>query len=261
MSLKRIVSALRFPRGVALAFAIAAAIPNAALAFDPGDTVTVAALDNYAPYSDGELPKLGFSNDLIVTVLERAGYEAEIHIMPWSRAMEMARTGRYDILASAWRRKEREADFAFSDPIAVNEVAFVKRSGDPFEYNGVEDLEGKRVGVVREYSYDPAFAQADGFQRDEVYTLLTNLQKLHSGRIDLTLEDRLTVRHILNTEAPELADSLEITEGTLSRETLHIAVSYSVEGYEMLLADFNEALAEVRADGTYDALLSRHGID
>jgi polar amino acid transport system substrate-binding protein len=223
-----------------------------------GDVLKLAALAGWPPYSDAELPGQGFSNDLVVQAMKRAGYTVEVTVMPWARALELTQAGDYDILPSAWYSKERDALLKFSEPIATNRIVFVHNAGEPFEFHSLNDLKGKVVGVQSAATYGPEFMASDLFKREPVTEPLLSLKKVAAGRIDLTLDDELVTKYTINTKIPELASQLALTKGALSENGLYVTFSRKRPDVEKLAADFNKALADMKADGTYDKLLAAH---
>jgi polar amino acid transport system substrate-binding protein len=243
-----------FLAGFAMLVALAASRASA-------ESVTIAACTNYAPYSDADLPEDGFSNDLTAQIMRDAGYEVSVTVLPWIRALESTEAGGFDILPSAWYSEERAQALLFSDPIAMSRLVFVKPAGSPFEFHSLEDLKGLTVGTVTGYAYDPAFVASPLFQRPAVTDLLLNLRMVAARRIDLTLDDELTLRFIMHNRAPELAPQLALTESALSQQPLFVAFSKKRPDAARLVATFNAGLARMRADGRYRQLLVRHQME
>lgn len=223
-----------------------------------GETLKLAALSDYAPYSGDNLPGYGFSNDLTVQVMKHMGYTVEVTVMPWSRALDLVKSGQYDILPTVWYNKDRESFLKYSEPLSVNRLVFVHRSDQPFDFHSLDDLKGKTVGTVFGYAYDPSFLSSPLFKREEVKDIVLNLKKVAAGRIDLTLDDELVLKYLIQTEAPELASKLALTKGALTENKLYVAFSRKRPDADKLAADFNKGLADLKADGTYAKLLEKH---
>lgn len=223
-----------------------------------GDTLKLAALVGWPPYSDQGLPENGFSNDLVVEAMKRAGHTVEVTIMPWNRALELTQAGDYDVLPSTWYNEERNARLKFSEPYAINRVVFVHHVERPFDFQSLNDLKGKVVGIQIGATYDKEFSASDLFRRELVSEPLLNLKKVAAGRIDLTLDDELVTKYNINTKVPELLSQLALTKGALSEDKLYVTFSRKRPDADKLAADFNKALADMKADGTYDKLLAKH---
>jgi polar amino acid transport system substrate-binding protein len=237
-------------------------IVSALLARPAGaEGLTVAACANYAPYSDAALPDFGFSNDLTAEIMREAGYDVSVTVLPWIRALEGTEAGTFDILPSAWYSDERAQSLLFSDPIAMSRLVFVKPAGSPFEYRSIDELKGLTIGIVAGYAYNPAFLASPLFQRPAVTDILLNLKMVAARRIDLTLDDELTLRFIINSRAPELAPQLALTHGVLSEQPLYVTFSRKRPDAQRLAAIFNAGLARMRGDGRYQRLLVKHRME
>ncbi|MEX0584449.1 MAG: transporter substrate-binding domain-containing protein, partial [Natronospirillum sp.] len=140
------------------------------------ETVTVVA-DPWPPFIDEEHPEGGVGIQIIREALGRNGYDIEVTIMPWARAEAGVRAGTFDVLPGTWYTEERAEDLLFSDHYMVNEVKFIKRVTDDFQYSGLDSVTGKTVAVILDYGYGDAFYAGD-FKRDATTSFASNIQKL-----------------------------------------------------------------------------------
>lgn len=221
---------------------------------------TIAALKGWPPFSGKELPNKGFSNDVTQTALERMGHSATIRVMPWARALEMTKRGKFEILPSVWYSDERAKALKFTDPIASNRIVFIKRKGDDFAFTGIDSLAGKSVGIVQDYDYSEDFLNAENVERQRANSLTVNVRKLLGGRVDLTLGDELVAKYAINKNMPDRADQVAYTEGALSEKDLHVTFTRKLDNVDRVVENFNDELAAMREDGTYDAILKRHNL-
>lgn len=224
--------------------------------------VRTAVHPDYEPYSGVGLHNGGFAYDLLITSLARAGRKVEVTATePWARVLRDVIEGRIDALGAVWRTPERDKVLLFSDPIATSRIVFAKRVGDPFEYRDLGDLAGKTIGTVTGYGYTDAFLADGRFRREPIGSTAQNLGKLALGRIDLTLDDASVLAHLLRREVPALQDRITLTAGALQDYAMFIAFSRKGRpDIEAVVADFNSGLAAMRRDGSYDAMVERHGL-
>ncbi|TWI64167.1 amino acid ABC transporter substrate-binding protein (PAAT family) [Desulfobotulus alkaliphilus] len=219
-----------------------------------------AATDPWPSFCDPSDPEEG----LAVQIL-RAAYAAEnktvdIEYLPWARAKRGVLDADYDILFTLWYNDDRATRFYYSQPYAFNTVKFIKRKGDDFEYTGMDSLTGKNIGTIRDYAYSDEFAAATHFKQEEVATFILNIRKLVGGRIDLTLEDEIVARGIIEKEAPELLDKIEFVDNPFARNGIHVASSLAHPRHKELVGAFNRGLEKIKEGGQYDAILQKYGL-
>ena len=228
-------------------------------AFSQEKTI-VAAADPWPPFVDQKSPKDGLSLEVIRAAMKTQGYVVKMEYMPWARAEESVKNGTYDLLPDVWLTEERTQYLAFSDPYAANEVKFIKRKGDAFEYTDLQSLKGKTVGIVKGYGYGDAFSKSDLFKKEEVPDIITSVRKLLATHIDLTLEDQIVASTLISQVDPSLLDRIEFTHGSLSTNNLYIAVGRKNPQQKEIIAAFNRGLSIIKGDGTYNRILESHGI-
>lgn len=148
-----------------------------------------AICDEWPPYQVMENGHLsGFSTKIVEIVFERMGLTLEpIDVFPWKRAMHMVENGEADALFSSNYTKERAA-FAYypEEPIVDSPWVMWTRREDNLDFSSFNDLFGKRIGIVRGYSYTEElldFVKAHK-NYEEVHNDETNLKKLNAGRVD-----------------------------------------------------------------------------
>jgi len=210
----------------------------------------------WPPYDSEELPQRGMSNAIVGAAFERAGYKLNYVFDMWQRVLEGARMGVYDFLPAVWYTDERARDLAFSEPYLGTQVRFLKRKDSDIKFNQLSDLEGYMIGVVRDYAYGEEFLEAPGLVRINANFVVQNLLKLTQRQIDLTVGDQRVLTFKLSRQMPESMRQLEFLTKPLDQRDLHIAVSLQNEDYKTILKDFNSAITAMKADGSYDRIVS-----
>ncbi|POB69281.1 amino acid ABC transporter substrate-binding protein, partial [Vibrio vulnificus] len=155
--------------------------------------------------------------------------------------------------------QERTSYLNYSQPYLENSLKFIKRSGDGFEYNGMDSLSGKNVGIIRNYGYGDEFLKATNFNKPEANDLVANAKKLLAKRIDLTLEDELVAKATLSGAGMNLSD-FDFTNNALSVNPLHVTSGLANAKNGEIIEAFNKGLAEIKANGTFDKILMKYGI-
>lgn len=133
----------------------------------------------------------GFSTEMVREVYASMGITTEqITPYPWKRAIAIVEHGHADGLFSANYTEDRKT-FAWypEEPLFQAPWVIWTRKGDII--TSLEDLKGKRVGVVMGYSYTPEFWQfIETYCSVEKVSLdETNFKKLEFGRLDATVAE------------------------------------------------------------------------
>ncbi|WP_415403292.1 substrate-binding periplasmic protein [Tateyamaria sp. SN3-11] len=220
-------------------------------------TLTVVA-DEWPPFSGDALPDGGMSLDVIATVLRRAGYTVETRVVPWARIMDGARNGQFDIVGSLFADAELAQFLSYGDPFYTTEVQLVQPVGGTHRFTAVEDLRPYSIAVGDGFLYQDEFDSARYLNKVVVTTTMQAVQMVAHGRVDLTLDSVDVVRHIITQLDPSLAERVTFAPGILASQGLHMAVRTDLEDSAQIVADFNETLAKMQADGSLDVLLSKH---
>lgn len=220
----------------------------------------VAVSDSYPPYVDPQAPGEGLAMEIVRAAYKTQGYTVTLKIMPWLRAEKSVVEGLCDILVSVWRTDSRAKEMLFSAPYAVSKIKFIKRKDNPFEYTGLESLNGKRVGVIRGYAYSNAFNNATGFTREDVPRMEFNINKLLLKRIDLTLEDEMAAKVLLQRLGPTVEQQVDFTNNALASNPQYVSAGFKNPRNKDIIEAFNRGLHAIKADGSFLAIEKRYGV-
>lgn len=122
-------------------------------------------------------------------IFNRINVPLNVKALPWNRAVAYADEGKVGIVG-IYKNEERLKKYDYSDEIYVEKTMVYALKKNDFVYNKVEDLKGKRIGVIRGWSYGKEFdieKTKNYFYVDEVNDDKTNFIKLIGGRLDCVL--------------------------------------------------------------------------
>jgi polar amino acid transport system substrate-binding protein len=224
------------------------------------DKVITAAADPYPPFVDDTDPQEGLSLAIIRAAYATQGYTVKMSFVPWARAQSLTIKGKYDILPDVWMTEERLDTMMFSEPYALNTVKFIKRKGDPFEYNGLESLKGKKIGTIRGYNYSDDFKDPKEFSRVDVPDFITNLKKLIANRIDLTLEDEIVAKVQIAKNDPSMLAKLDFDNNAFDSKKLFVTSGLANPRHKEIIDAFNKGLAQIKENGEYVKIMESYGI-
>lgn len=114
----------------------------------------------------------------------------ELRMYPWPRAERYALEGG-GLIFGLPKTADRLNTLRYSDAASHRNLWLVTRSDATFNFNTLEDLRGKTLGIVRGYSYGEEFDNARGkrvFRTDEdISSRGTRLTRLMLKRVDAVL--------------------------------------------------------------------------
>jgi polar amino acid transport system substrate-binding protein len=213
----------------------------------------------WPPYVDDDLSQNGFVIALVSDALERAGYKTSVVVEPFPKALEATKAGDYDVYCNLWFTSERASTLTFSEPYIENEITFIKRAESDFIFRDRADLKGLRVGIVSDYAYSQQPYDTTGITVSEAGSVKENIRRLLSGDIDLVLADRRVAMYEVNEL--RAAKSITVLPQPLSTRGLRIAVSKKRADYKEIVAAFDQAIAAMKTDGSYNAILASYRVN
>lgn len=159
------------------------------------------ATDDWPPYefkegTPGNEYVTGFSTEVIEAVLKKmnVGINGRIEQYPWARAEKMVIDGDTDMLYTAATSEKRAKVTHYpQESLMESSWSFFIRKEDEakLKYDSFDDLKGKKIGVVRAYTYTPelwAFMEKEK-NFEEVVSDELNVKKLMAKRIDFIAMD------------------------------------------------------------------------
>ncbi|HSI66642.1 MAG TPA: transporter substrate-binding domain-containing protein [Planococcus sp. (in: firmicutes)] len=208
---------------------------------------TSASSGLYRPFNYEEGGNLtGFDIEIGNALAEEMGLEPNPITTPWETIIQGLNSNRFDaILGSMAITNERAEQVAFSDPYYYSGGVIFVREGNT-EITSESDLEGARIGVVGQSTYDTA---AQNYT-DDIQYYNSDVVALQ----DLTVEGRLDAvitADVVGFEAQNAGLEIEMVGEPLWIEQAAVAVH---QDNEALLEEINRALAAIIEDGTYDEI-------
>lgn len=221
--------------------------------------ITTATL-NWAPYYGEDLERQGFFTAITNAAFERAGYEVENEFMPWPRAMKDTEEGHRDVLQGAYYSEERAEDYYVSDVVYQAQIGLVAREDvDIRSFDDMRDLEGYTIAVGRDFEHNEEFDSAEFLdkQENDNHPQLA-VRQLFAERVDVVAGSIPAILHEIEQQDYSV-DDIVVLSPPLVENPLHNMVSRDHPRGEELIEDFNDGLAAIRDDGTYDQILTEMG--
>ena len=219
------------------------------------------AADTISVYVDTANPPFMYLKDgkaagiypaLIQEAFRHMKVPVDVQAVPWSRALGAIDMGRAGV-GGIYKNSERLQKYDYSDLLYVESLVVYFNTSNPITFNQISDLSGKRVGVLRGWSYGDDFdtaRKAELFVTEEVGSDEQNFLKLEAMRIDLVIA-------IVESGDPlqRKGKNIGCSSIPLSRNSTFLAFSKSKNCTE-LLRQFNQAIAAMKRDGEFEKLVS-----
>ncbi|GAA3697992.1 amino acid ABC transporter substrate-binding protein [Oceanisphaera sediminis] len=211
------------------------------------DAVKVGMSGRYYPFTFVKQDELqGFEVDVWNAIGERLDREVEFVTTNFSGLFGMLETGRIDTISNQITiTPERLEKYDFADPYVYDGAQIVVRKGND-SIQGLDDLKGKKVAVNLGSNFEQLMRKHDTNNEINIITYETNLeQDVALGRTDAFVMDRVGSAQLIK----EAGLPLQLAGKPF--ETLENAFPFvKTPEQQALLAEVNQALADMRADGT-----------
>jgi cystine transport system substrate-binding protein len=207
----------------------------------------------YAPFTfhDSTGALVGFDVEIGRAVAEKIGVEAEFVEGPWDGLIAGIDANRYDVVINqVGINAERQAKYDFSEPYIASKAALVVR-GDNSEIASFEDLAGKKSAQTLTSNFGK-LAQQYGAELVGTEGFDQSIALVLQGRADATINDSLSFFDFKQHQ-PDADVKVVATAADADFSGVLLA-----KGKPELLAAINEALAAIKADGTYAAISEKY---
>lgn len=178
---------------------------------------TAGVVEPYNYYKDNELN--GYDIELAKRFALWLNASLEFQVYEYDAIIASALTGKTDcIMANLNMTEERKQKIEFSDPLFNIETAVMVKDYDNLvlEYNSIEELEGKRIGILTGTIYDGITKSVLSNADYHYYSAITDLTSaLLSNKIDAFAEDESILKEIIKNNKeigyiPKEVSSVEV---------------------------------------------------
>lgn len=210
---------------------------------------------------------VGSDTEIVVGVLSQMGYKVEISAHPWKRIQAEALAGKYALIYTLTKNKEREQYFYFSNPVSVIRDVFFKRSDRTIHWKTLDDLQSLIVSASEGYNYDDSFNLAARNGRFKVNWVLgeqpesTHLKLLQAGRVDVAICEVNVCQFLLRSRPDEFNKIDYINQSIGPDRTFHVGFSKQWPDSDKMVEQFNKTLGEFISTGKRDEILKRYGVE
>ncbi len=226
-----------------------------------GKTVVAVTGNDYTPLNfvdpqSGE--SVGWEYDAVNEICRRLNCQVDWKVTAWDTMISAVQEGQFDIgMDGITITDERKGQVDFSDPYMTSEMFMLVRADEdrfttPAEFSANPDLLiGSQTGTTNFYT--GVYEVLDGDEANPRIKLFENfgaaVQALIAGDVDMVLMDAASSRGYIGANP----DMLKMVGDPLGTQDFGFIFTPKSE----LVAPFNAAIAQMRADGFLDYLNTR----
>jgi len=201
----------------------------------------------------------GVAVDLLKEVWKVMGIPRQpVKVLPWARAYREAQEVPNTVLFSIVRTSEREALFKWAGPIRTTRYVLIADSKTKLWLSSPRELNNYKIGtVIDDIAEKLLISNGVPLSRlDRSPSSTLNLEKFKNGRFDLLPYSETGIFKALKSQGMNPQNYLVVF--TLSEKKIYYAFHKNIPDATVL--EFQQALDEVRLNGTMDKILKRYDI-
>ena len=229
--------------------------PLFSIGYANADTIKIVSDTAYAPFEfkDTDQTYKGIDVDIINKVAEIKGWNIQMSYPGFDAAVNAVQAGQADaIMAGMTKTKERENVFTMSDTYYDTKVVIATTKSN--KITKYEELSGKTVGVkngTAAQRFLESIKDKYGFTIKTFDTgdLMNN--SLSTGAVNAIMDDKPVIEYAINQ-----GQDLSINMDGEAVGSFAFGVKKGSK-YEYLVTEFNEALAQMKKDGSLDKIINK----
>ena len=229
--------------------------PIFSLGMVKADTIKIVSDTAYAPFEfkDTDQTYKGIDVDIINKVAEIKGWTFHMSFPGFDAAVNAVQSGQADaIMAGMTKTKEREKVFTMSDTYYDTKVVIATSKSN--KISKYEELNGKTVGVkngTAAQRFLESIKEKHGFTIKTFDTGDLMYNSLGTGTIDAVMDDKPVIEYAISQ-----GKDLNINMDGEAVGGFAFGVKKGSK-YEYLVTEFNEALAQMKKDGSLDDIIKK----
>ncbi len=244
---------------ITLVAALVLTLGLAATAMASGADDLTYMTEQYPPYNYEENGKVtGISVDLLSAMLKEMGSAktaADFALLPWAQGYKRVQEEAGTCLFSMTLTDARKPLFKWVGPYIETNISVVAKKG-AVSIGSAADLGKYTFGVIRD-DIGMQLLEENGLSQDKMditAKMSSNLKKLERGRIDAVAYDQSVTMFMIKQAGMNPAEYEAAY--VLKSGGLYFAFNKNVP--DSLIAEFQQALDTLKADGTYQKILDRY---
>ncbi len=221
---------------------------------------TIATDTAFAPfeYAEADGTYVGIDIELLDAIAKDQGFEYELNPVGFDAALQNVQAGQADgVIAGMSITEERKEVFDFSDPYYDSTVCAAVKDGS--DIKSLDDLKDKNVAVkngTMSQAWAESIADKYGFTMTTFDSSDVMYQDVEAGNSVACFEDTPVMSYAINTGSVKLSIIAEAASDGEYATPYGFAVSKGSNAE--LLKMFNDGLANILKNGTYDEIIAKY---
>ena len=156
-------------------------------------------------------PERGVVIDMVEQIYSSEGFTLEYFEVPLARGLDMVAEGLCDMLPEYLYSKNSDNGFVYANEATFSySTAFIVRKNDPWRYQGIQSLNGKRIATGPGWDYSSISVGYQHYIDDPANSDLVEViagyddvvdrifQMIKEDRVDLYADNDLVLQYVLN---------------------------------------------------------------
>jgi len=208
--------------------------------------------------SDGSLG--GFATDVVHALFKQAKSDANIHVMPWARAYEIAKAEKNIMIFSMARTPSREPLFQWIGSLKEEKLFFWGLSHKfPNPVKTTALLKGYKIAASRHSNVAQYLIENNFFNVYQLVKEDQNMLMLYRGRVDLIMATELTLRNRAKKLGLDFNKMSKVKPADELQNDLSIA--FNLQSDIEMVKYFQKSFQEIKALGIIEELKKKWHID
>ena len=229
-------------------------------------TITLVA-DEWPPFNTIPGSKAeGYLVDIAKTIFQANDYTVVYKTVPWKRAIQMTRAGKYDGVLGA-SKTDAEGYIFPAEELARNKLSFYVRKRNPWRFREISSVTEVALGTIAGYDYrdwlnEYIEANENDFNKVQIITgdepLKRNLQKMMNGWIDAVVDNEAAIKYVAKKMG--ISEEIECAGYGELYSSIYIAFSPNNPDSTKYAEMLSEGITRLRKNGELNKILEKYGL-
>ncbi len=217
----------------------------------------------YPPFNsfkevNGKKKLVGLDIELITAAAEKAGVDIEIELVPWPRALLMAKQGKADgIFNAGWVNNREEFLYYPKTPLRQAKFTFFVNKHFKGTIKRLEDVKGLEIGIIREYYICKELIEDEKIKKMQANNAEQLFMQLNENRVSVAVHSRIAGMYTLNKLGLNEIRTFPYTDAP--PHASYLAFSKASPKGKLALEIFSKAIKEIEQNGTMQRIRKKYG--